>query len=159
MDWLVILVWAGLIFGVVMAVTAGKPERPSSPWISQAMGFVFMTVPVVLYFAGLESSAQKATLGKRFFGLRVVGQTGQRASFGRMLVRNAIKFAPWEFGHIVANQVAFFGDAEIATWVYGPMIISFVFPLWWIASIFSSGCTPYDRLSYTQVALSNRVPA
>jgi uncharacterized RDD family membrane protein YckC len=158
-DWLVILVWAGLIFGVVMAVTAGNPERLSSPWISQTMGFVLMTLPVVLCFAVLESSVQQATLGKRVFGLMVIDQTGQRTSFGSAFFRNAIKFAPWESGHIVANQFAFSDDAEIATWVYGPMVISFIFPLWWIVSIFSTGRTPYDRASCTQVVHTHQVPA
>ena len=158
-DWLVILVWAGLIFGVVMAVTAGNPERLSSPWISQTMGFVLMTLPVVLCFAVLESSVQQATLGKRVFGLMVIDQTGQRTSFGCALFRNAIKFAPWESGHIVANQFVFSDDAEIATWVYGPMVISFIFPLWWIVSIFSTGRTPYDRASCTQVVHTHQVPA
>lgn len=150
-DWLIIIAWAGVLIGIVMVATSGDPARPTNPWIVQAIGFISMTIPVVSYFAVLESSSRKATLGKKAFGLAVIGATGDVVSFGRSLVRNSIKFLPWEFGHIVANQAAFSADAGVALWVYGPMTVAFVLPLWWIASLFSSGRAPYDRVSSTHV--------
>lgn len=150
-DWLVILAWAGTLFGIIMVTTGGNPGRPTNPWIAQAIGFVSMTVPVVLYFAVLESSGYKATLGKKALGLAVIGDAGDLTSLGRSLVRSSIKFLPWEFGHIVANQAAFSGDAGVSLWVYGPMTVAFVLPLWWIVSIFSTGRAPYDRASSTHV--------
>lgn len=150
-DWLIIIAWGGVLFGIVMVATGEDPGRPANPWIAQAIGFISMTVPVVLYFAVLESSSRKATIGKKALGLAVVGVTGDLTSLGRSLVRSSIKFLPWEFGHIVANQAAFSGDAGVAHWVYGPMIVAFVLPLWWIVSIFSSGRAPYDRASSTHV--------
>lgn len=150
-DWLIILVWAGLLFGMVVAVSSGEPSRPSNPWVAQAIGFSSMTVPVVLYFAILESSGLQATLGKRLLGLKVkFGQT-TRAPFGTAIVRNAVKFIPWEFGHLVANQTALSGNATIPIWIYGAMAASFSIPVWWLGSMFSSGLTPYDRLTSTEV--------
>jgi uncharacterized RDD family membrane protein YckC len=150
-DWLLILAWAGTLFGIVMGATGGNPGRPINPWIAQAIGFISMTVPVVLYFAILESSRRKATLGKKALGLVVIGVAGDHTSLGKSLVRSSIKFLPWEFGHIVANQAAFSGDAGVALWVYGPMTLALVLPLWWIVSIFSTGQAPYDRVSSTHV--------
>ena len=117
-----------------------------------------MTLPVVLYFSISESSGHKATFGKRALGLTVIGVAGGIVSFGRSLARSSIKFIPWEFGHIVANQAAFSGDAELPTWVYGPMAVAFLVPLWWLVSMFSNGRTPYDRASSTQVVHTDRVP-
>ncbi len=149
-DWLVMLAWAGLLFGLVMIVSSGQPSRPSNPWVSQAIGFLTMTLPVVLYFAISESSSHRASLGKRALGLRVeFGRT--RAVFGTALLRNAIKFIPWEFGHLVANQTALSASAETPLWVYGAMAVSFLIPAWWIGSMLTSGRTPYDRLTSTKV--------
>lgn len=158
-DWLVILAWAGLLFGIVLIVSSGEPSRPSNPWASQAIGFLSMTMPVVLYFAISESSGRQATLGKRVLGLEVSFTRNTRASFGVALARNGVKFTPWEFGHLVANQVAFSGDAGIPIWVYGAMAVSFSIPVWWIGSMFSSGLTPYDRLTSTEVVRAIQEPA
>ncbi len=132
LDWLVILVWAGMLFESSWQSLEETPGRPSTPWVTQAIGFVSLTLPVVLYFSISESSGHKATFGKRALGLTVIGVAGGIVSFGRSLARSSIKFIPWEFGHIVANQAAFSGDAELPTWVYGPMAVAFLVPLWWL---------------------------
>lgn len=52
-------------------------------------------VPTILwwvYSAVMESSAWQATLGKRAFGLKVVGAEGQRISFGRATGRFFAKY-------------------------------------------------------------------
>ena len=40
-DWLVIAIWAGTIFGIVMLSFSGQPPGPSGPWRSQAVGIHF----------------------------------------------------------------------------------------------------------------------
>lgn len=47
----------------------------------------------VLYGALLESSARRATLGKRWCGIVAIPAEGGRLSFGHAFVRNAIKYA------------------------------------------------------------------
>lgn len=150
-DWLVILVWGGILFGIAMVVTDGNPGRPKDPWFSQAIGFITMTVPVILYFAILESSKYKATIGKMALGLVVIGVDGSKPTIGKSLVRNSIKFLPWELGHIVANQAVFSGNAGLSPWVYCVMALAFALPVWWISSIFFSNRAPYDRLALTYV--------
>ena len=103
-DWLALVLWGGVIFGAVMIATGGKPPKLESPWIGQVMSFLIMTVPFTLYFAFCESSAMQASLGKRTLGLVVSRETGGRVSFGSALLRNAVKFTPWEFGHTVVWQ-------------------------------------------------------
>ena len=149
-DWLVIAVWGGLLFAVVMILFDGQPPRSDGPWQSQVIGLVFMTVPVVLYFAFSEASRFQATLGKRALGLRVVTEAEDRVSFGKSLLRTGIKFAPWELGHLVANQ-AVFSATEVANWIYLPMALACLLPVYWILCILLRGHAPYDSLTSTRV--------
>jgi uncharacterized RDD family membrane protein YckC len=110
-DWLVVVLWGGVVFAAVMIATSGNPPRPENPWSGQVIGLIAMTVPVTLYFALCESSAMRASLGKRMVGLVVTRETGGRLLFGAALLRNGVKFVPWEFGHTVAQQAAFSGEA------------------------------------------------
>jgi uncharacterized RDD family membrane protein YckC len=153
-DWLVVLLWCGLLFGSVMIATSGHPPRPDNPWTAQAIGFLTMTLPVTLYFALCESSAFRASLGKRVLGLVVSRDTGERLAFAPALLRNAIKFVPWEFGHTVAQQAALSGEGGFPAWVWGPAIVALVGPLWWLVAIIATGRAPYDRWALARVLRS-----
>jgi uncharacterized RDD family membrane protein YckC len=59
-----------------------------------------VTLPVVLYYALSECSPWQATLGKRLMGLQVTGTAGERLPFGRALLRAALRFLPFEIGHM-----------------------------------------------------------
>lgn len=150
-DWCVIALWGGALFAGAMLATGGEPSQPSNPWVAQGIGFLAMTLPVVLYFTLCECSRWQATLGKRILALRVTDIDGQRLPLRCALLRNAIKFAPWEAGHIVAQQAAFSGDADLPPWVWAPATVSFVGPLVWVITMFTAGRTPYDRWSGAQV--------
>jgi uncharacterized RDD family membrane protein YckC len=151
-DWLVIVVWGAVLFGVVMIATAGNVPRPDSPWHAQGIGFLTMTVPVVLYFSASESSVARASVGKRVFGLIVSGATGGQLSFGTALLRNAIKFAPWECGHTVAHQAVFSGGETMATWVWAPAALALAGPVAWVVGIVVTERAPHDYLTGTRVA-------
>jgi uncharacterized RDD family membrane protein YckC len=153
-DWLVVVLWGGMIFGVVMIAASGNPPPPTNPWLAQAIGVLTMTGPVTLYFALCESSALRGSLGKRVFGLLVSRETGERLSFGAALFRTAVKFVPWEFGHTVAQQAAFSGEAGFPAWVWAPAAVALVGPAWWLAAMISTGRTPYDRWASARVARS-----
>jgi hypothetical protein len=66
--------------------------------------------------------------GKRMLGLVVSGETGDRLAFGSALLRNGVKFVPWEFGHTVA--------------------------VWWLIAMMATGRTPYDRWASARVVPS-----
>lgn len=152
MDWFVVALWGGVLFAAVLTATAGNPPRPGNPWTAQGIGFLTMTVPVTLYFAIGESSAMRASFGKRFLGLVVSTGTGGRLPFRSAFLRNAIKFVPWEFGHTVAQQAAFSGDGGFPAWVWGPAVVAFAGPVWWIVAMLATGRTPYDRWTSALVA-------
>ena len=113
LDWLAMALWGGLLFGVILLLSRESPRAVSNPWTAQAIGFLSMTLPVTLYFSIMEGSKWGATLGKRIVGLRVFTMCGERLSFSRALLRNGLKFVPWELGHLVAQQAFYSGDREI----------------------------------------------
>jgi len=78
-------------------------------------------------------------------------ETGGRLSFGPALLRNAVKFTPWEFGHTVVWQAVFSGEEGFPAWVWGPVTIAFVGPVWWLVAIITAGRTPYDRWASARV--------
>jgi uncharacterized RDD family membrane protein YckC len=154
MDWLVVVLWGGVLLGAVMVATGGNPPRPANPWKAQGIGLLMMTMPVTLYFAICESSAMRGSLGKRILGLVVSRETGDRLPFGSALLRNGVKFVPWEFGHTVAQQAVFSGDGGLPTWAWGPAIVAFGGPAWWLIAMMATGRTPYDRWASARVAPS-----
>jgi uncharacterized RDD family membrane protein YckC len=155
-DWLVIIVWAGVVFGIVMLGYSGQPPTPSGPWIGEAVGFFSMTLPVILYFSICETSSWQATIGKRILSLRVVGSRTDRISFSRILLRNFVKFAPWELGHLVAQQAIFSSSSNLPNWVLVPMAISFILSLWWVISIYLWGKSPYDQIVGIRVTMNDK---
>jgi len=155
-DWLVIVVWAGVLFGIVMLSFSGQPPSPSGPWIGQAVGFFSMTLPVIFYFSICEASSWQATIGKRILLLRVVGSVTERMPFSRILLRNIVKFAPWELGHLVAQQAIFSPSSSIPNWIFAPMVLSFIIPLWWVISIYIAGVSPYDQIMGIRVTHNDK---
>lgn len=151
-DWCVIATWGALLFAVVMLATGGEVPRPANPWLAQTIGFLAMTLPVTLYFAATESSARRASLGKRALGLVVHRVDGQRLTFRGALFRNAVKFAPWEFGHLVAQQAAHADTDALPAWVWAGAVIAFGGPLWWVVELLAKARTPYDRWAAACVA-------
>ena len=111
LDYLVI---AGYLV-VLTAVSLGLLATPAGPALNAALtrpftaelvGFLVLTTPVVLYFALLESSNGQATLGKRALGIVVASQAGGRLTMGRVLLREAARFLPWELSHAIIWRLA-----------------------------------------------------
>ena len=100
-----------IICGYILAlVTAGALLRRSplrarsdalfaTPNRRDLVAFLTLVLPVLLYFAWGESSAQAATWGKRRLGLQVVDAAGGRLSRGRALARAALKLLPCQVAH------------------------------------------------------------
>jgi len=146
-DWVVVALWGAVLFLAVMVSTGARGLNMSNPWIAQGIGLLLMTVPVTLYFALSESSRLQATLGKRLFRLNVSGMTGDRLPLSRSLLRNVVKFLPWECGHTVAHQLFHAGDGDVPFWVWGFSALSFGLPLLWIFTVLLRNRTPYDAWS------------
>jgi len=180
-DWCVIVVWGTIVFAGAWLLNGGLPSDPGGPWRAQAIAFVAMTLPVLLYFAICESRPAGATLGKRLLGLRVVAvdprrvsaQPGAaaaaaaaasadaparaaRAAFGRTLARNAVKLAPWELGHTVAQQAVYSGETGMSPGWILVSVVAMAGPIAWAVGLVWTGRTPYDALVGTAVEVRRR---
>jgi uncharacterized RDD family membrane protein YckC len=71
----------------------------TGPEISIVIAWNF-SLPAWLYFTISDRSARGATLGKRLLSLGVRSRAADAVSFGRGLLRTAVKLIPWETAHI-----------------------------------------------------------
>ncbi len=96
-DYICILIYLIILFGITMGiylvVLKGIPEFNELQ--SQLVALLTSVIPIVLIFSFWDYS--KGSIGKRKAGLELyyVNKT-----FGASLVRNIIKFLPWQLGHI-----------------------------------------------------------
>jgi len=74
------------------------------------LGMLLILVLHWLYFAGMESSARQATIGKSMMSLQVANTDGQRLSFGHATGRFFAKLVsgliPFMIGYIMAAFTA-----------------------------------------------------
>ena len=89
---------------------------------AQTFGFLFVTLPITLYFAISEPSKKQGTWGKSRLSLNVTDKNGNRVGFGKSLIRSTLKFIPWEISHTLIWEVTF--NPEINPIIINSMLIS-----------------------------------
>jgi uncharacterized RDD family membrane protein YckC len=159
-DYGAIAAYIALLAGISIATSSWRGPALEGPGPTtldrlraQALGFLTLTLPVVSYFALMESSNRGATLGKRALRLRVVGTDDRRISVARSFFRSALKFAPWELAHTALWQIPgrpFRDPPGVANWA--GLVAAAVLALVWVGSLFVGRWrTPYDRAAGTRV--------
>ena len=99
-DYVIILCYLFLLFGAsLFARPMLIPLFTASSFSAEITGFVFITLPVYLYFSISEGLKWHATWGKRKMGIVVAGVRGQPIRLLHSLFRSSLKFAPWELAH------------------------------------------------------------
>jgi uncharacterized RDD family membrane protein YckC len=129
---------------------AGFDSAMTQPVTAELLGFFLLTLPVVFYFALSEASPVRATSGKRALRLAVVDQNGSRLSARRALLREAVRFLPWELSHALLWRVALSPDhGSISFWVTAGFGVVYALVLLYLATLFigSQHRTVYDRLA------------
>ncbi|WP_246469889.1 RDD family protein [Cohnella nanjingensis] len=136
-DYLLICGFLVLLIGVAsLARPVLAPLFQAGPLRAELTGFLFLTLPVYLYFAISEGSRRHATWGKRKTGIVVAGVRGQPIGMGASLGRSALKFLPWELAHFTIWHMTLspsYPDAVLYTLlavVYGLALLYLVGPLW-----------------------------
>src|SRR6266581_3132160 len=83
-----------LLIGVVVSLSIGYHGQLAPPHstVKVVVYYALAALVVWLYFAAMEASAWRATLGKLVVGVRVTTLDGQRISFGRASARLLAKF-------------------------------------------------------------------
>lgn len=157
-DYLLIAAYIAVLVLAGLAAMKWAPQQMSwafgCPARGQLFGFLLLTLPVVLYFSISEASRQQASWGKSRRGLRVVSTGDGRLGLLRSLLRNLLKFTPWELSHFFVWQAAFRGP-DLPSWInlgFGAvwaLIAAYGLSLW----MSGSGQAIYDRLARARVVL------
>lgn len=132
-DWLMICLYLIVLFLMISIINFfvhGTAFPYYSEETSQFIAAFTTTIPITLVFAWMEYS-WGGTLGKIFAGLRLVSET---KSFGRLLVRNLIKFLPWQLGHMAVFRFMYHEPDALAVITYmlslGLMLILIMMGFW-----------------------------
>jgi len=106
-DYLLILVYVGFLFGATMLVSKLFDIRLDrlNTITAEIIGFFTLTLPVILYFTVTEAGSFGGSVGKRKLGLKVVSVKLSRPGFLQLLARNFVKFLPWEMAHFFVYQL------------------------------------------------------
>jgi uncharacterized RDD family membrane protein YckC len=151
-----------VIFAYLIVLTAASIWLPGASVLSSAfrrpisaelVGFLTLTGPVILYFALTEASAWQATLGKRALRIVVVGPGGNRLPLARAIVREAIRFLPWEMAHALIWPLALAPHVEPPPVTIGGFAVVYLLLFMYLVSLFvgSQHRTIYDRISGSRV--------
>ena len=103
-DYVLLLLYASLLFLVTWALNGGELQ-PMTPLKGQLIGFFTLTLPLFLYFTLLEGGARNATIGKRVMSISVRNKEGGRPALQQVVIRNLVKFLPWEIAHTFVHQL------------------------------------------------------
>lgn len=97
-----------------------------NPVFGELIGFATLTLPVILYFTLSENGKYVGTIGKRKFGLQIMSKSLTKASIQQLLLRNCIKFLPWELAHFFIYRLFYFNSLSmsIPDWVLTGLIVS-----------------------------------
>lgn len=133
-----------LAFAFGAGANAGVPDNRLA---AHALAFLTVTAPVIVGFALLEASPLQGTPGKWAVRLRVTDTESRRARFSATLVRNALKFLPWEIAHAGVWHMPGQPFVDPPGW---PSLVAWSLSLAlagaYIVSLFT-GRTLYDRIA------------
>ena len=164
LDLLPIMGYILIVLGIGLAVTLGQAKGQTyrlsdRPVLFDGVAFLTVILPVILYFTWSESSEKKATWGKRRLRLQVVTTEGDRSSFGRALLRSAVKFLPWQMAHTGLFHIPGWPLAvtTIPTWVVTVFIILYaLLAVYFLTLLVRPHRTPYDWIAGTMVVSTKR---
>lgn len=150
-----------VVLGIVFSTLAFGPLKDvlsaatSTPWRADLLAFVTAVLPVILYFALMESSQNGATWGKRRMGLHVTHTSGAPLGRGRALLRSAVKFLPWQLAHTCLFHIPGWplDPQEPPVWVLVGLILMWVVVGLYLVTlgVGPSRRTPYDWIAGSRV--------
>lgn len=159
-DYVIIVIYIGILLGVTLLVSRIFELNPENvdPVARELIAFGTLTLPVILYFTLSENGKYAATIGKRKLKLIVVSKTLNKASLVQLLLRNCIKFLPWELAHFFIFNLFHFTSTDqpvpdrILTGLIASQVLAIVYLLCLIFA--KSKRSIYELLSHTGVVLN-----
>lgn len=106
---LLYLIALALVFSLIYGLVIGQIPLFNHA-TSHLISFLTTVLPVVLVLAWLESHEGQASPGKKRMKLKV---NYQEKSYFKAVLRNAVKFLPWQVGH-TGVIAAIYNDYSVA---------------------------------------------
>jgi uncharacterized RDD family membrane protein YckC len=157
-DYGIIAAYATVLFLVSSTIFSIFDWKFSgSPYLGQLIGFITLTFPVITYSYLTEKSNWKGTVGKKLRKLCVL--TDLNKSTNNILLRNILKYLPWEIAHTGVHWTNYFtsNGIEIPLWTWLILILPQVVAIVYLVSIvLSKGqSSVYDNISKTKIMYLN----
>ena len=133
-------------YGLLQSGSRGIPTFTESQ--NQLLAFSTSVLPLTIIFAWLDY--RKGSVGKRWAGLQLVYKQRRLA---HSLLRSAIKFFPWQLGHMGAIRSAYQADTLSIFLSTSAGILFLIFLL--MGLLRKDKRHPADLLAGTQVQLKN----
>jgi uncharacterized RDD family membrane protein YckC len=151
-DCVVIVVYAAILFAVTMILSqAGMVTLGSvHPVTGQLIGFCTLTLPVILYCIIFEAGQRHATIGKRILKIEV---TADEITTGQIIVRNIIKFLPWECAHAGVLWINYIKTPDTPLWIWFLLIVPQIAVVAYTMSVVAAkgSRSLYDMIAGTRV--------
>lgn len=147
-DYLVILAYLLLLFSLTMTVyliVLGKIPT-FGLWQSQLLATFTSVIPVILLFSFQDS--RSGTWGKQKAGLEIVYQKSPLRS---ALIRNSIKFLPWQLGHMGTIVGIYSNYQDPMAYIFSFLSLSFLLLLLAMTFVRKDKRHLGDLLAKTQV--------
>lgn len=150
LDLGIALVWAALVIGGYLGLTAAGVVVHLPPLPLNLVGHALIVVPVVLWLAFVEGGRYEASPGKQWAGLRVRRLDGRRLGRPLALLRNLVKIAlPAALGHAAVLMLI---TAQTSPDVVVLQSVALSLPLSYLLLVcFGEGRGPWDLLCGSQV--------
>ena len=157
-DMVLVYVYIIALYFVSTAVNSVWPFHEAmgaSYALRHLVGFFTLSLPMLAYFTLFEAGPRHASPGKRLLGIAVQSEEGP-VTTGQALLRNGLKFLPWEIVHThmhINPAFLFSGETIHAGWVLGVWLPCLAVVVY-VAMLFlaPAGRTPYDLAARTCVA-------
>ncbi len=154
-DFTLIALYIVILFGIALAFyNFALHEIPVFTFFeAHSIGFVTLVLPVILYSTFFEFSHYQGSVGKQIRGLKIVSDNYKFLTLQQVILRNIIKFAQWEYAHILIYIIYFVPNAMNSQWSLFGLVIANIVPVCYLGFIVfgKDNKAPYDLLSRTRV--------
>lgn len=153
-DYAIIAAYATILFLVANVIYSIFDWKfTNNPYIGQVVGFMTLTLPVFAYSYLTEKSNWKGTIGKKLRKLVVL--TDQNSSTKNILLRNLLKYLPWELAHSGVHWIIYYtsNGVEVPLWTWIVLVLPQVIAVvYFISIVISKGdSSVYDNISKTRI--------
>ncbi len=154
-DWSIIVIYACVLLGIAFLLSRIRiiDLQVIHPITGQLVGFFSLTLPVVVYCISMEAGSRHGTVGKRILKINVAGTPLTKRA---IVLRNIIKFLPWECAHAGVQWVRFLNTTDTPVWIWVLLILPQVLMLFYFITIVATkgSRSVYDWIAGTYIRYS-----